>query len=412
MVSGVTKLRTGVVVIADDVSLRRVGTTTALGLAIERARTLTLVDELLIVTDSEAVRQLALAWQVRCLTWQELGPVAWSQVSDTPGGSAAAWPEPPSATPTSDGEPRPLKGDELVLSHVALEPGAGQGALLAGLGLEVVVFADAACPLWDSSDLHQVVSACEHAGRASLVAELSNVWLTQVATGTSLLDVPAGQELSTLRGYRLDGAPRAGLQPVLAPKYKGWSLRDPVERLAIEAVWAQTRTRDRLAVLPERVAALVMDFDGVLTDNRVIVDQNGVESVACSRGDGFGLELLRKAGLPLLVISKERNPVVAARCEKLRIPCLQGVDDKLTMLQTWASERGFGAAELVFVGNDVNDLECLQWVGCAVAVQDSHPDVLKAAHLVLEHEGGKGAVRELCELILLRQGVRMPVASE
>lgn len=412
MVSGVTKLRTGVVLIADDVSLRRLGTTTALALGLDRARALTLVDELLIVTDSEAVRQLALAWQVRCLTWQELGPAAWSQVSDATG-SASAWPEPPSAAPVSSGEVAPLKGDELVLSHVALEAGPGsEGALLAGLGLDVLVFADAACPLWDASDLHQIVSACEHAGRASLVAELSNVWLTQVATGASLLDVPAGQELSTLRGYRLGGAQRTGLHPVVAPKYKGWSLRDPVERLAIEAVWAQTRVRDRLSVLPERVAALVMDFDGVLTDNRVIVDQNGIESVTCSRGDGFGLELLRKSGLPLLVISKESNPVVAARCDKLRIPCLQGVDDKLTALQAWANERGVGASELVFVGNDVNDLECLQWVGCAVAVQDSHPDVLSVAHLVLEHEGGKGAVRELCELILLRQGVRMPVASE
>lgn len=412
MVTGVAKLRTGVVLVADDASLRRLGPSTALGVTLERVRSLTSVDELLVVTDSEAVRQLAAAWEVRCLTWQELGPVTWSQVSDSVGArETSAWPK-SAAVPSAADDVR-IKGDELVLSHVELNRGqSAAGALLAGLGLDVIVFVDVACPLWDAMDLQSIVAACERSGRASLAIELGSVWVARELGGVAPLESPAFQELSTLRGYRLADEPRLGPEPVVVPKYKGWSLRDPVERLGIEAAWAQTQAHDRLSRLPERIGALVMDFDGVLTDNHVTVDQNGVESVVCSRGDGFGLELLRKAGLPLLVISKERNPVVAARCRKLQIPCLQGIDDKLTALQTWASEQGLHARELIFVGNDVNDLECLQWVGSAVAVHDSHPEVLKVAHLVLEHDGGKGAIRELCELILVHRGTRMPVASE
>lgn len=411
MVTGVTKLRTGVVLVADDVSLRRLGTATALSVALERVRALTAVDEYLIVTDSESVKQLAAAWAVRCLTWQELGPVTWSQVSDTRGGGHGAGTKASVASQSSPEDVR-VRGDELVLSHVELGPASGHaGALLAGMGLDVIVFVDVACPLWDASDFDAVVAACERRGRASLAVALETVWVRR-GVDAAPLEVPAFQELSTLRGYLLRDEKSVAPEPVLVPRYKGWSFRDPVERLGIEAAWAQTLTHDRLARLPERVGALVMDFDGVLTDNRVIVDQNGVESVVCSRGDGFGLELLRKAGIPLLVISKEANPVVTARCRKLQIPCLQGIEDKLTALQGWASERGLSSRELVFVGNDVNDLECLQWVGCAVAVHDSHPDVLAAAHLVLEHDGGTGAIRELCELILIHQGTRMPVASE
>ncbi len=414
MVTGVEKLRTGVVLVADDVSLRRLGATTALAAALDRVRTLTWIDELLVVTDSEAVRRLAFSWGVRCSTWQELGPVTWSQVSDTAGTNrASAWPKSAAAPSVTPAEEFVLRGDELVLSHAELGRGqATGGALLAGLGLDVVVFVDVACPLWDASDLHAVVVACERRGRASLAVEMGWSWVTRADGGAAPLDGPAFSELSTLRGYRLRDLERVGPEPVFVPKYKGWSLRDAVERIGIEAAWAQTQTHDRLSRLPRRVAGLIMDFDGVLTDNRVIVDQNGVESVVCSRGDGFGLELLRKAGLPLLVVSKERNPVVSARCKKLQIPCLQGIDDKLTALRAWANEQGFESAELVFVGNDVNDIECLQWVGCAVAVHDSHPDVLKVAHLVLERDGGQGAIRELCELILIHQGSRMPVASE
>ena len=152
------------------------------------------------------------------------------------------------------------------------------------------------------------------------------------------------------------------------------------------------------------VALVVLDFDGVMTDNRVLVMQDGTEGVLCSRADGFGLEMLRKAGVPVVVLSKEQKPVVAARCRKLKLECVQGIDDKLPELKRLAAARGAPREKVVYAGNDVNDLECLGWAGVPVVVADAHPRALDAARLVLTKAGGFGAVRELCEMILEARG--------
>ncbi|MDO9063280.1 MAG: acylneuraminate cytidylyltransferase [Microbacterium sp.] len=148
------------------------------------------------------------------------------------------------------------------------------------------------------------------------------------------------------------------------------------------------------------IDALVMDFDGVHTDDLVSVDQDGRESVRVSRMDGLGLELLRKAGLPMLILSKERNPVVAARGRKLQIEVLQGVDEKLSSLRAWCAEHGFELDKVAYVGNDINDAPCLEAVGWPIVVPQAHPDVLPLARVVLTRAGGQGALRELAELIL------------
>lgn len=148
------------------------------------------------------------------------------------------------------------------------------------------------------------------------------------------------------------------------------------------------------------VELLVLDFDGVLTDDRVLVDQDGKEAVFCHRGDGMGIERLRRAGVEVAVLSKEKNPVVAARCGKLGILCHQGFDDKLPKLRELAAERGLGPSRVAYVGNDVNDLPCLGWVGWPIAVADAKPRVLRAARRITRQKGGRGAVREVCEEIL------------
>lgn len=155
--------------------------------------------------------------------------------------------------------------------------------------------------------------------------------------------------------------------------------------------------------LPARVSLLVMDFDGVLTDNRVWVNEKGEEMVAANRSDSLGLSLLReKTGIQSLVISKERNPVVEARCKKLNIPVLQAVDDKATALRKAVDERGLGYSETVYVGNDTNDLPCFPIAGFAAAPADAHPEVLRRADLALTLPGGRGAVRELCDILMSR----------
>ncbi len=152
--------------------------------------------------------------------------------------------------------------------------------------------------------------------------------------------------------------------------------------------------------LPKPVVLVVFDFDGVMTDNRVWVDEQGHESVAAYRSDSLGLKALRKAGVQTLVLSTETNPVVAARCRKLEMEYFQSVESKGEALRLLLQERRIDPQKVVYVGNDTNDLPCFPVVGCAVVVADAQPAALSEADLVLKNRGGHGAVRELCDLIL------------
>lgn len=157
----------------------------------------------------------------------------------------------------------------------------------------------------------------------------------------------------------------------------------------------------RARPFPDQVDLLAMDFDGVITDNRVWVDAAGRELVAANRSDSLGLAILReKTGIRQLVISKERDLAVAARCNKMLVPFMQGIDDKAAALTAYLKENGLDASRTIFVGNDVNDLPSFAAAGFGVAVCDSHPDVIKAADMVLTRRGGHGAVREICDILL------------
>ncbi len=154
---------------------------------------------------------------------------------------------------------------------------------------------------------------------------------------------------------------------------------------------------------PKKVALLAMDFDGVLTDNRVWVSEKGEEMVAANRSDSLGLNILRKKlGIECLVISTETNPVVKARCDKMKVPFLQAVDDKEAALRNVIGERKLDPAQVIFVGNDTNDLPCFPVAGFAVCPADAQPEIIAKADLVLKMDGGRGAVRELCNLLLAR----------
>jgi N-acylneuraminate cytidylyltransferase len=152
--------------------------------------------------------------------------------------------------------------------------------------------------------------------------------------------------------------------------------------------------------IPEQVDLVVFDFDGVMTDDKVYVNQDGIEMVAANRRDGMGISLMNKAGKKMIVLSSEINPVVTARCKKLKLPVIQGVEKKAEILQRYLTENSINPENVIFIGNDVNDLPCFSKVGCALVVADAHPAALRQADIILQHRGGKGAVRELCDLLL------------
>lgn len=159
-----------------------------------------------------------------------------------------------------------------------------------------------------------------------------------------------------------------------------------------------------------KIKVFATDFDGVHTDGTVYTDQDGREMVRCSRKDGLAYDLLRRVGIYACVISKEANPVVLARCRKLGIDCHQQVlnsGDKLVTLQKIVADRGCTEEQALFIGDDINDIQVLRYVGVAVAVSDSHPLIISAVDYVTTKPGGSGAIREVVEL--LYQANNLPV---
>jgi YrbI family 3-deoxy-D-manno-octulosonate 8-phosphate phosphatase len=145
---------------------------------------------------------------------------------------------------------------------------------------------------------------------------------------------------------------------------------------------------------------VVFDFDGVFTDNRVLVSEDGKEAVFCSRGDGHGIKLLKETGVRVMVISTEVNPVVTARCKKLHIDCIQACNNKIEVLKKEIKKHKIKLKETSYLGNDVNDLECLREVGLPACVKDAHPAIFKFCLYVTQLRGGFGAVREFCDFII------------
>jgi len=153
----------------------------------------------------------------------------------------------------------------------------------------------------------------------------------------------------------------------------------------------------------KKIRFVVFDFDGVFTNNKVIVSEDGKESVICSRSDGFGIRLLEELNIESMILSTENNQVVSKRAEKLNIKCIQGISNKIDVLRECAIERNVSLEQVSYLGNDVNDVQCLSEVGCPVIVADAHSSIFAYSKITLERNGGEGAVREFCELIYKTQ---------
>ena len=155
-------------------------------------------------------------------------------------------------------------------------------------------------------------------------------------------------------------------------------------------------------VMPKKIKLVVTDFDGVLTDGRVWIDENGRETVAATRSDSMRIKQLREHGIEVMILSSEVNPVVSARAKKMNIDAIHGMglNEKGHALKKFLAGKNIDASQVVYLGNDFNDLPCYEIAGWSVAVADAYPEVLRAADHVLKTNGGFGALRELCDLIL------------
>jgi N-acylneuraminate cytidylyltransferase len=310
--------------------------------------------------------------------------------------------------------------DDAASSELALLHALDELERREGEDLDLLVFLQCTSPLTAPEDIDGTIAALEAQAADSCFTVTdfhAFVWRESAAGDAIALNhnarrrerrqdrKPEFVETGSVYAMRVDGFRKAqhrffGRTAMFTvPAERCLEIDDPCDLDVAEMRLRRRQRRNRAASLPDPVGALVLDFDGVMTDNRVIVLEDGREAVTCSRGDGQGLALLRRLGLPVLVLSKEPNPVVRARCRKLEIECLHGIDDKLPALEAWLRQRGLTLADAVFVGNDVNDVECLRAAGCGIAVGDALPEARVAADLVLDAPGGRGAVREVTDWI-------------
>jgi N-acylneuraminate cytidylyltransferase len=154
--------------------------------------------------------------------------------------------------------------------------------------------------------------------------------------------------------------------------------------------------------MPEKIDLIISDFDGVITDNRVWVNRDGTESVAAYRSDSIRIREMHEAGIEVIILSSEIDRVVETRAKKMGVEAIHGIGvrEKGLVMREVIKQKNVKAENVVFIGNDLNDLPCFEIAGWAVAVADAFPEVIRAADFVLSKPGGHGALRELCDLIL------------
>lgn len=286
-----------------------------------------------------------------------------------------------------------------------------------GVATSILVFVQATSPFIDPATLEEAVGLVRSGADVVFSAVQTHAFLWRLdadgASGTNHdhTSRPRRQDrepqyretgafyVMRASGFRAAGYRFFGAVGVVTVDERHSIEVDTLDELAVASVLANAFDADARPSAID-VDAVVTDFDGVHTDDRVLVGEDGAEFVVANRSDGMGVRMLREAGVPLLILSTEVNPVVSARARKLGVDVRQGLDDKAGALREWAESRGFDLERVAYLGNDVNDLACLDLVGWPVAVADAHPLVVAAARVVLTRRGGDGAVRELAELAM------------
>lgn len=360
-------------------NLRRVGGVPLVARAIAAARATASVDLVVVSTDDAEIAAVAQEWGAQVIE----RPAALADDSAS---------------------------SESVLLH-ALGVLEGQG-----VEADILVFLQATSPFIDPRDIDiaiELIRANEHDCVFSATETYGFVWASEAGAASGVNHDPAVRPrrqdrdphyLETGAFYVMDAA---GFVAARHRFFGRVGLVEVAERSAMEIdteeqlVLAQTiaplihQEADTM-----QVAAVVTDFDGVHTDDTVVTDADGRESVRVSRSDGMGIARLRDAGIPVLILSSETNPVVSARARKLRVDVRQGVQDKVAALTEWVAAQGIPLSQVAYIGNDINDLGCLEVVGYPVAVPEAHPLVLAASRVIVSRTGGHGAVRELADRVL------------
>lgn len=149
----------------------------------------------------------------------------------------------------------------------------------------------------------------------------------------------------------------------------------------------------------KNIGLMAYDFDGIMTNNKVILREDGLESVVVSRADGLAIGIIKKMGIPQIILSTETNKVVDTRAKKLGIPVLNGIDNKKETLITYCAELDISLDDVVYIGNDINDIEVMKIVGYPVCPSDAYEEIRAISKIVLDVAGGEGVIRAMLKYI-------------
>jgi len=152
-------------------------------------------------------------------------------------------------------------------------------------------------------------------------------------------------------------------------------------------------------IVMKNIDLIVYDFDGVMTDNRILFFQDGTEAVMVNRADGLGINMIKELAIPQLILSTETNSVVSARAKKIGLPVLQGIGNKKKTLTEYCIQHNYDMKRVIYLGNDVNDYEVMSVVGFPLAPSDAHVKILNLAKIVLKAKGGEGVIREFADYL-------------
>ena len=156
----------------------------------------------------------------------------------------------------------------------------------------------------------------------------------------------------------------------------------------------------------QTIEAIVYDCDGVLTDNKVIVDEDGKEYAVFNRGDGYAISKVFGLGIKQVVISTEVNPIVLKRCNKLQLEVYNGLSDKLSALKKYCDDNKIDLDNVLYVGNDLNDIDCMKSVGMRGCPFDAEKEIKDLSDWVSIKKGGDGVVRDLYRDICESRGIK------
>jgi YrbI family 3-deoxy-D-manno-octulosonate 8-phosphate phosphatase len=157
--------------------------------------------------------------------------------------------------------------------------------------------------------------------------------------------------------------------------------------------------KQRQKFLLNDIQLIVYDFDGVLTDNKVILREDGLESVIVNRSDGLAINIIKGIGIKQIIVTTETNKVVEIRAIKLDIPIIKGVNKKKESIISFCNKNNIKLNKVIYIGNDINDLEIMRIVGYPICPSDAYEEVKRISKIILKSKGGSGVVREILKYI-------------